>query len=48
VSAKRVALTLLRGVAMRRLLPADGLDEPPEVVFSCPRCAEREFGDESH
>jgi hypothetical protein len=19
-------------------------DEPPELVFSCPRCAEREFG----
>ncbi len=23
----------------------DDLDEPDEVVFYCPRCAEREFGD---
>jgi hypothetical protein len=21
-------------------------DEPPEIVFYCPACAEREFGDE--
>jgi len=28
----------------RAYLGADDLDEPPEVVFYCPRCAEREFG----
>lgn len=26
-------------------LASDSLDELPEVVFYCPRCAEREFGD---
>jgi hypothetical protein len=28
----------------RAYLGADDLDEPPEVVFYCPECAEREFG----
>jgi hypothetical protein len=28
----------------RACLGGDDLDEPPEVVFYCPRCAEREFG----
>ena len=23
-------------------------DEPPEVVFFCPDCAKREFGDDEH
>ena len=27
-------------------LGSDDLDEPPEVFFYCPTCAEREFGDE--
>jgi hypothetical protein len=29
-------------------LGSDDLDEPAEVVFYCPACAEREFGDELH
>jgi hypothetical protein len=27
----------------RAYLGSDDLDEPPEVVFYCPSCAEREF-----
>jgi hypothetical protein len=27
----------------RAYLGSDDLDEPPEVVFYCPECAEREF-----
>jgi hypothetical protein len=30
----------------RAYLGSDTLDEPAEVVFYCPDCAEREFGDE--
>jgi hypothetical protein len=29
----------------RAYLGSDDLDEPPEVAFYCPDCAEREFGD---
>jgi hypothetical protein len=29
----------------RAYLGSDDLDEPPEVVFYCHECAEREFGD---
>jgi hypothetical protein len=28
----------------RAFLGGGDLDEPPEVVFYCPECAEREFG----
>lgn len=30
----------------RALLGSDDLDEPPELVFYCPDCVEREFGGE--
>jgi hypothetical protein len=30
----------------RAYLGCDDLDEPPEVVFYCPDCSEREFGGE--
>ena len=29
----------------RVYLGSDDLDEPPELAFYCPECAEREFGD---
>jgi hypothetical protein len=29
----------------RAYLGSDGLDELPEVVFDCPRCVGRDFGD---
>jgi hypothetical protein len=53
VSAERVALILQRAKRERRWLPADEDrweahvtdDEPPELAFYCPACAEREFGD---
>ena len=28
----------------RAYVGGDDLDEPPELVFYCPECAEREFG----
>jgi hypothetical protein len=31
--------------AMAGLPGGDDLDEPAELVFYCPSCAEREFGD---
>jgi hypothetical protein len=29
----------------RAYVGGDELDEPPELVFYCPECAEQEFGD---
>ena len=32
----------------RAYFGGDDLDEPAELAFYCPACAEREFGDEQH
>jgi hypothetical protein len=32
--------------ALARLSRCDDLDAPAELVFYCPDCAEREFGDD--
>jgi hypothetical protein len=56
VSAKQVALIPTCAECGARRLPADedrwraylggdDLDEPGEIVFYCPECAQREFGD---
>jgi hypothetical protein len=53
VSAEQVALIPACAECDARWLPPDGErwvayltgDEPPEVVFYCPSCSEREFGD---
>jgi hypothetical protein len=55
MSAERVALIPACAECEARWLPTDDerwraylggddLDESPEIVFYCPRCAEREFG----
>jgi len=54
VSAKSVALIPSCVECDARWLPADDEhwapyltdDEPPELAFYCPCCAEREFGDD--
>jgi hypothetical protein len=46
MSAKRVALIPADEERWRAYLGCDDLDEVPELVFCCPDCAEREFGDE--
>jgi hypothetical protein len=53
VSAEQVALVPRCAECEARWLPADEErwqawltdDGPPELVFYCPACAEREFGD---
>jgi hypothetical protein len=55
MSAKAVAVIPLCAECGKVWLPADGApweaylayvtdDEPPELAFYCPECAEREFG----
>ena len=54
MSAKSVALIPTCAEREARWLPADEDrwfayltdDEPPELAFYCPECAEREFGDQ--
>jgi hypothetical protein len=53
VSAEQVALIPECAECERPWLPAAAerwqalltCDQPPELAFSCPECAEREFGD---
>ena len=58
MSAEQVALIPRCAECEARWLPPDSkrwqahlggndLDEPPEVAFYCPECAEREFGGDS-
>jgi hypothetical protein len=54
VSAEQIALIAHCAECDARWLPADEErwaayrtdDKPPEVVFYCPRCSTREFGDD--
>jgi hypothetical protein len=42
--AERKAVWLPADERWKAYLGGDNVNEPPELVFYCPECAEREFG----